>query len=91
MDVEANPPFRDTFLGERVILALPKSIDGALVYADAMHAPPGAPRGTGGSSMWSWRAWLGPTVRRWQFENFRIRLQSNELRKISNFPVAINE
>lgn len=93
IDVEANLPFReDISLGEKILLALQKSVESGPVYTDAIHAPPPPPiaRGSGGPATWSWRTWLGPTVRRWQFENFRIRLQSHELRKISNFPVHTN-
>ncbi|KAH9284288.1 hypothetical protein ECG_02550 [Echinococcus granulosus] len=84
VESELNPPLGDVSNGGKILLTLQESASGMPVYTDALHAPPPPSRN---SIQWSWRAWLGPTVRRWHFENFNIRLQSDRIRRISNFPV----
>ena len=86
VELELKPPFGDISNSEKILLGLPDSGGGPPVYADVLHAPPQVRN----SIQWSWRAWLGPTVRRWHFENFNIRLKSGRLRRISNFPVLDN-
>ncbi|KAL5966504.1 hypothetical protein TSMEX_005743 [Taenia solium] len=87
VEAELNSPFGDVSNGGKILLTLQESAGGLPVFTDAFHAPPPPLRN---SIQWSWRAWLGPTVRRWHFENFNIRLQSDRIRRISNFPVFDN-
>lgn len=86
LELEHNPPFGEVANSGKILLGLQESAGGLPVFADMMHTPP-LLRNT---IQWSWRAWLGPTVRRWHFESFNIRLQSDRLRRISNFPVLDN-
>lgn len=86
LELEQNPPFGEVMNGGKILLGLQESGGGPPVFADMTHVPP-ALRTT---VQWIWRSWIGPTVRRWHFENFNIRLQSDKLRRISNFPVFDN-
>ncbi|VDL98812.1 unnamed protein product [Schistocephalus solidus] len=64
--------------GSSILLALRQvAANGARVYGDY-------PTAARFNSVWSWWAWRGPTVRLWQFEGVRVRLQSDRLRQIPN-------
>ncbi|KAF6774136.1 hypothetical protein AHF37_05838 [Paragonimus kellicotti] len=47
----------------------------------------GPVRSGSSETIWVWRDWFGPTVRRWMLEGFRIHVTRKQLRKIAGWQI----
>ncbi|KAF7260581.1 hypothetical protein EG68_01927 [Paragonimus skrjabini miyazakii] len=71
---------------DQLVLALRSSPVASRQWG-TMPSTYGPVRSGSSETIWVWRDWFGPTVRRWMLEGFRIHVTRKQLRKIAGWQI----